>query len=63
MQSPVTWGELTGTVTGTNCQGVRAPLVGATLQVDPWAMSWTFTTGADGGCAYWPDRWNNTTGC
>ncbi|OKI64032.1 peptidase S8 [Micromonospora sp. CB01531] len=58
-QPPGTWGKLLGTVTGTNCQGVSAPLQGATVQVDSKANSWTFTTDAQGKYAYWLDRKHN----
>ncbi|MGC4789578.1 S8 family serine peptidase [Micromonospora sp. DT178] len=56
---PTTWGKLMGTVTGTSCQGAGSPLSGATVQVDSWAMSWTFATDAEGKYAYWLDRRNN----
>ncbi|MFV2114846.1 S8 family serine peptidase [Micromonospora sp. LOL_025] len=56
---PTTWGKLMGTVTGTSCQGAGSPLPGATVQVDSWAMSWTFATDAEGRYAYWLDRRNN----
>ncbi|MFI7489957.1 S8 family serine peptidase [Micromonospora echinaurantiaca] len=56
---PKTWGKLMGTVTGTSCQGVSSPLSGAVVQVDSWAMSWTFATDAEGKYAYWMDRRNN----
>ncbi|WP_433384612.1 S8 family serine peptidase [Micromonospora sp. KLBMP9576] len=56
---PTTWGKLTGTVTGTSCQGASSPISGATVQVDSWAMSWTFATDAEGRYAYWLDRRNN----
>ncbi|MEH0973334.1 S8 family serine peptidase [Micromonospora sp. CPCC 205546] len=56
---PTTWGKLTGTVTGTSCQGAGSPLAGATVQVDSWAQSWTFATDAEGKYAYWMDRRNN----
>ncbi|WBB68530.1 S8 family serine peptidase [Micromonospora sp. WMMD812] len=56
---PKTWGKLMGTVTGTSCQGVGAPLPGAVVQLDSWAMSWTFATDAQGKYAYWMDRRNN----
>ncbi|GAA1406211.1 S8 family serine peptidase [Catellatospora coxensis] len=56
---PKTWGKLLGTVTGTSCQGVSAPIVGAVVQVDSWANSWTFATDAQGRYAYWMDRRNN----
>ncbi|MFC8616651.1 S8 family serine peptidase [Micromonospora purpureochromogenes] len=58
-QPPTTWGKLMGTVTGTSCQGARSPLAGAVVQVDSWAMSWTFATDAQGRYAYWMDRRNN----
>lgn len=56
---PKTWGKLMGTVTGTSCQGVSSPIAGAVVQVDSWAMSWTFATDAQGKYAYWMDRRNN----
>lgn len=56
---PKTWGKLLGTVTGTSCQGVSAPISGAVVQIDSWAMSWTFATDAQGKYAYWMDRRNN----
>ncbi|GAB3933050.1 hypothetical protein GCM10027614_03290 [Micromonospora vulcania] len=56
---PNTWGKLMGTVTGTNCQGASSPLAGAVVQVDSWALSWTFATDAEGKYAYWVDRRNN----
>ncbi|MGS2616189.1 S8 family serine peptidase [Micromonospora sp. LZ34] len=56
---PKTWGKLMGTVTGTSCQGISSPLSGAVVQVDSWAMSWTFATDAEGKYAYWLDRRNN----
>ncbi|MEV4467309.1 S8 family serine peptidase [Micromonospora echinofusca] len=56
---PTTWGKLMGTVTGTSCQGASSPIPGATVQVDSWAMSWTFATDAEGRYAYWMDRRNN----
>lgn len=59
VQPPTTWGKLTGTVTGTSCAGVTAPIVGAVVQVDSWAMSFTFATDAAGKYAYWLDRRNN----
>ncbi|MGK5740410.1 S8 family serine peptidase [Micromonospora sp. URMC 103] len=59
VQAPKTWGKLMGTVTGTSCQGGGAPLPGAVVQIDSWAMSWTFATDAQGKYAYWMDRRNN----
>ncbi|GAA4452774.1 S8 family serine peptidase [Phytohabitans houttuyneae] len=59
VQPPTTWGKLLGTVTGKGCDGVTAPISGAVVQVDSWAMSWTFSTDAQGRYAYWLDRRNN----
>ncbi|MEV1332142.1 S8 family serine peptidase [Micromonospora costi] len=59
VQAPKTWGKLMGTVTGTSCQGGSAPLPGAVVQVDSWAMSFTFATDEQGKYAYWMDRRNN----
>ena len=50
---PAAWGKLAGTVSGASCTGETAPIPGATLQVDSWAGSWTFTTASDGSYAYW----------
>jgi subtilisin family serine protease len=59
VQPPTTWGKLLGTVTGKGCDGATAPITGAVVQVDSWAMSWTFATDAQGKYAYWIDRRNN----
>ncbi|MEV5768242.1 S8 family serine peptidase [Micromonospora sp. NPDC052213] len=59
VKPPTTWGKLMGTVTGTSCQGASSPLAGAVVQIDSWAMSWTFATDAEGKYAYWMDRRNN----
>ncbi|SCL28877.1 N-acetylneuraminic acid mutarotase [Micromonospora pallida] len=58
-QPPKTWSKLTGTVTGTSCQGATAPLAGATVQVDSAVSSYTFKTDNAGKYAYWMDRKNN----
>ncbi|MEU0368797.1 S8 family serine peptidase [Streptomyces sp. NPDC006283] len=58
-QPPTTWGKLMGTVTARNCQSAASPLAGAVVQVDSWAMSWTFATDAEGRYAHWLDRRNN----
>ena len=50
---PASWGKLVGTVSGRTCGGDESPLAGATVQVDSWAGSWTFSTESDGGYAYW----------
>ncbi len=53
VNAPATWGKLVGVVHGASCTGDAAPLPGATVQVDSYAGSWTFTTEADGSYAYW----------
>ncbi|MCA2215951.1 S8 family serine peptidase [Jidongwangia harbinensis] len=58
-QPPKTWAKLTGTITSTACGGGGSPLPGATVQVDSWASSLTFTTDAAGRYAHWIDRRNN----
>ncbi len=44
---------------GQQAPAPRAPLPGATVQVDSWAQSYTFTTDAGGKYAYWLDIRNN----
>ena len=56
---PATWGKLLGTVTGKPCSGAAAPIPGAIVQVDSWAMSFTFATDTAGKYAYWMDYRNN----
>ncbi|MET7283095.1 S8 family serine peptidase [Kribbella sp. NPDC005582] len=56
---PSTWAKIQGTVTGVSKTGTRAPLPGATVQVDSWAQSYTFITDKDGNYAYWLDIRNN----
>lgn len=51
--APLTWGKLVGTVQGSSCTGTTAPLPGATVQVESYAGSWTFSTESDGTYAYW----------
>jgi hypothetical protein len=58
-QAPKTWGKLMGTVTGTNCQDVTAPVPGATVQVTSGTYSRTLATDANGKYAYWIDRSHN----
>ena len=53
VNAPATWGKLVGVVQGASCTGDTAPLSGATVQVDSYAGSWTFSTEADGSYAYW----------
>ncbi len=56
---PLTWGKLAGVVSGVACDGSKSPLQGATVQVNSWAMEFTFATESDGSYAYWIDRRNN----
>jgi hypothetical protein len=56
---PNTWGKITGTVTGTACNGTPESLAGATVQIDTWANSYTLKTGSDGSYALWLDQRNN----
>ena len=56
---PTTWGKLAGVVSSLACNGAKAALPGATVQVNSWAMQFTFTTESDGSYAYWIDRRNN----
>jgi hypothetical protein len=53
VNAPLSWGKLAGVVTSSSCTGVTAPLPGATVQIDSYAGSWTFSTEADGSYAYW----------
>jgi N-acetylneuraminic acid mutarotase len=53
---PSTWGMLAGTVDGADCSGTRAPLPGATVQVDSAAGDWTLTTSSDGQYRMWMDE-------
>jgi N-acetylneuraminic acid mutarotase len=56
---PVTWGKITGTVTGLACHGPSTPLAGATIQINTWAASYTLKTGSDGSYGLWLDVRNN----
>ncbi|WP_233513630.1 S8 family serine peptidase [Micromonospora craterilacus] len=59
VQPPKSWGKLTGTVTGTSCQGASAPIADALVQVDSKRLSWSFATDAEGRYAYWLDSQHN----
>jgi hypothetical protein len=50
---PKTWGKISGTVTGTDCQGSTMPLAGALVHVEGRRDDVSLRTGADGGYAYW----------
>ena len=56
---PGTWGKITGTVSGVNCNGSTVPLAGATVQIDTWAAHYTIRTDATGTYQLWLDRRNN----
>jgi len=56
---PKTWGKITGTVMGVNCDGTSAPIAGATVQVDTWAAHYTLKTDKNGVYALWLDHRNN----
>jgi hypothetical protein len=56
---PTTWGKITGTVVGVNCDGTTTPLAGATVQIDTWAAHYTLRTDANGTYALWLDNRNN----
>lgn len=52
---PRSWGLLTGTVTGTSCDGTDGPVAGATVWINARSGQHTVTTDADGGYARWLD--------
>ncbi|MFS8520703.1 MAG: kelch repeat-containing protein, partial [Micromonosporaceae bacterium] len=56
---PNTWGKLSGTVTGTSCQGGTQPLAGALVQVNGKQDSVTLFTDAEGRYAWWMPVQNN----
>jgi hypothetical protein len=56
---PSTWGKITGTVMGRQCDGSRIPLAGATVQINSWAASYTLVTDASGTYALWLDVRND----
>jgi len=59
VKPPATWGKITGTVTGVDSKGNSAPLLGATVEVDSWATSYTLKTDKNGQYALWLDNRNN----
>jgi hypothetical protein len=51
---PASWGELTGVISGRDCNSTVSPLDNATVQVNSAAGGqWTLTTGPDGRYALW----------
>jgi N-acetylneuraminic acid mutarotase len=59
VKPPSTWGKITGTITGTACNGTATPIKGATVEIDSWAQNFTLKTDADGNYALWLDYRNN----
>ncbi|MDD1058463.1 galactose oxidase [Streptomyces cocklensis] len=56
---PSSWGKLTGTVTGVDCDGKPAPLAGASVQISSWVATYSLVTGTDGSFSLWLDKRNN----
>jgi hypothetical protein len=50
---PPNWGKIAGTVTGINCQGVTAPIVGAQVQANGRTRAWSLATDKEGKYAFW----------
>jgi N-acetylneuraminic acid mutarotase len=53
---PKTWGKITGTLTGANCDGTSTPLAGAVVAVDTATGSYTLLTDANGNYGLWLDK-------
>ncbi|WP_255472498.1 S8 family serine peptidase, partial [Micromonospora sp. MP36] len=53
---PKSWGKVTGTVSGLDCEGVSAPLGGASVQLEAAGLSVRLPTDKDGRYAYWLDK-------
>ncbi|MEV7238745.1 kelch repeat-containing protein [Streptomyces sp. NPDC051020] len=56
---PRTWGKITGTVTGVDCNGTPKPLTGATVQITSKTASYTLRTDRNGQYVLWLDVSNN----
>jgi hypothetical protein len=50
---PRGWGQLAGTVTGKDCQGMTAPLGGAQIQANGQGYTFSLKTSLDGTYAFW----------
>jgi hypothetical protein len=50
---PASWGAVTGVISGRDCTGTKAPIAGATVQVNSKAGSWTLTAGPGGTYRIW----------
>ncbi|HEY7047449.1 MAG TPA: carboxypeptidase regulatory-like domain-containing protein [Jatrophihabitantaceae bacterium] len=59
VQAPASWGELTGTVTGTTCTGAVVRLDAATITVSGRHQAFTLKTAADGTYQLWLDAANS----
>jgi Carboxypeptidase regulatory-like domain/Kelch motif len=59
---PKGWGRVAGTVTGTSCTGVTAPLRAVQIQASGKTFSYALKTAADGTYAFWAaDKANTIT--
>jgi len=56
---PNNWGKLSGTITGTNCDGSITPIAGALVQVNGKQASFTLFTDDDGHYGWWMPVNNN----
>lgn len=56
---PNRWGGITGTVTGTDCDGAETPIAGAIVQLNGKREQVTLLTGEDGTYTYWMPISNN----
>ncbi len=57
---PLSWGKITGTVTGVTCSGSSAAVPGATVAIDGKVSDYTLRTDARGQYAQWLDQANGT---
>jgi N-acetylneuraminic acid mutarotase len=53
---PKSWGKVTGTVTGVDCDGQSAALAGAAVQIRAGGVDYALLTDRDGRYSYWLDR-------
>jgi hypothetical protein len=58
VNTPKTWGKITGTVTGAGCTGTPAPLRGATVTIASSAATYGLTTDKNGQYVLWLDTRN-----
>lgn len=57
---PKGWGKITGTVTGTDCNGNTAPLRGVQIQASGKGYSFSLKTDANGKYAFWAPAASNS---